>query len=263
MPFNSTQLPSFNIRSDRRSSANSSPYRDHVAELKNTTPKQPFFFLKPTTSILPAHPSITGLTNKKGSAKDAPPSARPAILAPKGVNLHYEVELALIMGKDMKDYDGEGDWKEYVSGYAVGIDMSARNVQEEAKKKGLPWSIAKGFDTFLPISNIISPEQLPEPQNSKLWLSVNGEVRQDDSTALMLFPIPRILSEISKVMTLRKHDVVLTGTPKGVGTVVDGDLVKAGIKVIKEDGSDGEDIEWGSIEVDVKDSAGLYEFKET
>lgn len=134
--------------------------------------------------------------------------------------------------------------------------MTARNVQDEAKKKSLPWSIAKGFDTFLPISNYISKELIPDPHNIELYLSVNGEVRQKDSTALMLFRIPRQLSDISKVMTLEKGDLILTGTPKGVGPVKVGDVMKAGIKV------GGTELDEG-IEVKVEEKGGLYEFLET
>lgn len=139
----------------------------------------------------------------------------------------------------------------------MSIDMTARNVQNEAKKKGLPWSIAKGFDTFLPVSNIIPKSAIPDPHKVELYLTVNGESKQADSTDLMLFQIPRILSDISKVMTLEKGDVVLTGTPKGVGSVRPGDVMKAGVKV------DGKEIEEGKIEVKVEESTSTYEFKET
>lgn len=135
--------------------------------------------------------------------------------------------------------------------------MTARNVQDEAKKKGLPWSIAKGFDTFLPLSRFIHKIKIPDPHNVNLYLSVNGEVKQDDSTALMLFRILRQLADISSVMTLNKGDIVLTGTPKGVGEVITGDVMTAGIRV------DGHELEEGRIEVEVKDRMGRYEFNET
>lgn len=135
--------------------------------------------------------------------------------------------------------------------------MTARNVQDEAKKKGLPWSIAKGFDTFLPISNFISKKQIPDPHKAFLWLSVNNQMKQSDNTDLMLYRIPRQLSDISRVMTLEKGDIVLTGTPKGVGPVQTGDVMRAGIKV------DGKDVEEASLEVPVEDRGGLYEFSET
>lgn len=143
------------------------------------------------------------------------------------------------------------------AGYILAIDMTARDVQDEAKRKGLPWSIAKGFDTFMPISNFIAKHRIPNPQQAHLWLSVNNEVKQSDNTELMLFRIPRQLSDISRVMTLEQGDIVLTGTPKGVGPVKTGDVMKAGLQV------DGEDIEEARIEVEVEDKEGLYEFRET
>jgi acylpyruvate hydrolase len=139
----------------------------------------------------------------------------------------------------------------------MSIDMTARNAQNEAKKKGLPWSISKGFDTFLPVSQIIPKSAIPDPHNVEIYLTVNDKIRQNDSTNLMLFQIPRMLSDISKVMTLEKGDIVITGTPKGVGSVVPGDIMRAGIKV------GGEEIEEGKIEVGVEESTSTYQFAET
>lgn len=133
--------------------------------------------------------------------------------------------------------------------------MTARNVQDAAKQSGLPWTIAKGFDTFLPLSNPISSASVPDPHNVDLWLSLDGEMKQEDSTGLMLFRIPKILSEISKVMTLEDGDIVLTGTPKGVGPVKAGQRMKAGMRV------DGKELEGASIDVHVQDSSSSYEFK--
>jgi 2-keto-4-pentenoate hydratase/2-oxohepta-3-ene-1,7-dioic acid hydratase in catechol pathway len=214
-------------------------YADHVTELNNQRPKQPFFFLKPPSSILQ-------------------PGAGP-VIQPKGVNLHYEVELALIMGKQVKDFDAKDERAalDSIESYAISIDMTARNVQNEAKKKGLPWDIAKGFDTFLPVSNIIQKSAIPDPHNVEIYLTVNDKVHQQDSTELMLFRIPRILSDISKVMTLEAGDIVLTGTPKGVGPVVPGDVMKAGIRV------NGKELEEGKIEVNVEESTSSYEYAET
>jgi len=214
-------------------------YADHVTELNNTRPKQPFFFLKPASSLLY-------------------PGAGP-VIRPKGVDLHYEVELALILGKDLKDLEASDEKGaiDAIESYALSIDMTARNAQNEAKKKGLPWDIAKGFDTFLPISNIIEKSDIPDPHNVELYLTVNNEHRQKDSTELMLFRIPRILSDISKVMKLEKGDIILTGTPKGVGPVVPGDIMRAGIKV------GGKELKEGHIEVGVEESTSTYEFQET
>ena len=141
--------------------------------------------------------------------------------------------------------------------YAVSIDLTGRNLQNEAKNKGLPWSIAKGFDTFCPISNIIPKSRIPDPHDVELFLSVNNEIRQNDSTNLMLFRIPRLLGDISQVMTLEKGDVVLTGTPKGVGSIDVGDVMRAGVKV------EGKEIEEGAIEVRVAEKGGLYVYEET
>ena len=135
--------------------------------------------------------------------------------------------------------------------------MTARNVQNEAKKKGLPWSIAKGFDTFLPMSNIIQKSAIPDPHNIELYLTVNDKVQQNDSTELMLFNIPQILGDISRVMTLEPGDIVLTGTPKGVGPVVPGDVMRAGIRV------NGKELEDAKIEVKVEESTSSNVYKET
>lgn len=135
--------------------------------------------------------------------------------------------------------------------------MTARNAQNEAKKKGLPWDIAKGFDTFLPMSNIISKASISNPQDVELFLKVNGETKQQGSTNLMIYQIPRILSDISKVMTLHPGDIILTGTPAGVGPAVPGDVIQAGLKI------DGKELEEGSIEIPVEESPTSYVFAET
>ncbi|KAL1859278.1 hypothetical protein Plec18170_002394 [Paecilomyces lecythidis] len=214
-------------------------YADHITELNNSRPKQPFFFLKPPSSIL-----IPG---------------QGPVLRPKGVSLHYEVELGLVMGKTVRDLDPEDHQGalDAIDSYVLAIDMTARNVQDEAKKKGLPWSIAKGFDTFLPISERIPKSAIPDPHDAFLRLSVGDQLRQADSTGLMLFRIPRQLSDISRVMTLEPGDLILTGTPKGVGQVKPGDILRAAIEV------NGKDIPEGKIEVEVKEREGPYEFKET
>ena len=141
--------------------------------------------------------------------------------------------------------------------YFLAIDMTARNVQDEAIRKGLPWDVAKGFDTFLPLSLPISKDKISNPHDARLWLSVNGQLRQNDNTNLMLHNIPEQLSEISSVMTLEPGDIVLTGTPKGVGPVTAGDVVKAGLEM------GDKPIEEASLEFLVEDSQGRYRFSET
>lgn len=206
-------------------------YADHVKELRNTAPTEPFFFLKPPSALL--HP------------RSGP------VLCPRGVDLHYEVELAAVMGATADNLTPENAL-DYVKGWCVGIDMTARNYQEAAKKAGLPWTLCKGFKTFLPVSGFIPKELLPDPHAATLFLRVNGEVRQCDSTALMLFRVPRLLQHVTGVTTLFEDDLVLTGTPKGVGRVVPGDVMVAGIEV------DGEEIEEGRIEVTVEERVGGY-----
>ncbi|QPH00928.1 hypothetical protein C2857_005041 [Epichloe festucae Fl1] len=214
-------------------------YADHIAELQNMKPKQPFFFLKPPSSIVL-------------------PGEGPC-LRPGGVKMHFEVELALIMGKTVRDLEADDAMGalEAIRAYAVAIDMTARNVQDEAKRKGLPWDIAKGFDTFLPMSEVIPKKAIADPHDVELFLDVNGESRQRGSTGLMIYRIPRIVSDISKVMTLHPGDIVLTGTPAGVGPVAPGDVMRAGVRV------DGEELEEGRMEVRVEQSPCSYQFSET
>jgi len=144
-----------------------------------------------------------------------------------------------------------------MSGFILSIDMTARNVQDEAKRKGLPWSIAKGFDTFMPISEPIMKSVLPDPYAAELWLSVDGKVKQNDKVELMLFRIPRILSDVARVMGLERGDIVLTGTPKGVGPVKAGEVMEAGLRV------DGAEVEKARLKVLVQEKTGSYEFRET
>jgi len=214
-------------------------YADHVKELNNQRPKQPFFFLKPSSSIL--------LPNEG------------PVLRPAGVNMHFEIELGLVIGKTVRDLNTEDDGEilQYIDSYVLAIDMTARNAQEEAKKRGLPWSIAKGFDTFCPIAGPVAKSAIADPHNVELYLKVNGETKQEDNTELMLFRIPRQLSDISKVMTLEKGDIVLTGTPKGVGTVVSGDVLECGMRI------QGKEVEEAKLRVEIKDREGPYVFTET
>lgn len=121
-------------------------------------------------------------------------------------------------------------------------------------KKGLPWSIGKGFDTFLPLSEFIPKHKIPDPYNVRLSLSINGETKQDDKTNLMLFPIHKILSHMSCIMTLQKGDLILTGTPKGVGAVKPGDVLKAELTYNDES--------LASIDVTAEEKPGPYEYKE-
>ena len=147
--------------------------------------------------------------------------------------MHHEVELGVVIGETCTNVD-ENDAMKYVDGYALTIDMTARDIQTEAKNNSMPWTEAKCFDTFMPISTFIPKSQINDPHDINLWLKVDDELRQDDSTNLMIFSIPTLISEITKCMTLEKGDVIATGTPQGVGPVVDGQTIRAGIKGVIE-----------------------------
>lgn len=114
---------------------------------------------------------------------------------------------------------------------ALAVDMTARNMQDKAKKSGLPWSAAKGFDTFTPISSMISKDQIPDPHNVDLWLTVDKEMRQRGNTSDMIFSIPELIAYVSSIMTLEAGDVMLTGTPKGVSQLQHGQVVHAGLQL--------------------------------
>uniref|UniRef100_UPI00262848AF fumarylacetoacetate hydrolase family protein n=1 Tax=Geobacter sp. TaxID=46610 RepID=UPI00262848AF len=113
--------------------------------------------------------------------------------------------------------------------YGVAIDLTLRDVQAELKKKGLPWDIAKGFDTACPLSEFVPAERIADPQDLRIRLAVNGALRQDGSTSLMIHPVRELISYLSGIFTLEPGDVILTGTPAGVGPLVSGDTVEAEI----------------------------------
>ncbi|KAI0748432.1 hypothetical protein C8Q80DRAFT_1219586 [Daedaleopsis nitida] len=179
-------------------------YSEHAKELNNAVPKEPILFLKPTTSYVPSGGNVE---------------------IPEGVLAHYEVELGVVVSKRGRDIP-EAEAESYVAGYALAVDMTARNLQEEIKAKRLPWTVAKGFDTFTPISSYIPRELVADAAALGLVLKVNGTVKQDGNTKDMLFSIPRLIQHISTIMTLEEGDLILTGTPSGVGPVVPGDKVE-------------------------------------
>ncbi|KAN0076829.1 hypothetical protein V8E55_010684 [Tylopilus felleus] len=179
-------------------------YAEHVKELGNTRPKEPFFFLKPTTSYLPSGGNVE---------------------IPNGIIAHHEVELGLVIGKGGRDILQDAA-ESHIAGYALAVDMTARNMQEEVKKKGLPWSTVKGFDTFTPIGKFIPKSLITDPHDLRLALKINGAVKQDGTTGDMIFRIPRLIEHISSIMTLEEGDLILTGTPSGVGPVTPGDAIE-------------------------------------
>ncbi|KDP27823.1 hypothetical protein JCGZ_18903 [Jatropha curcas] len=183
-------------------------YAAHAKELGNAVPKEPVLFLKPTSSYL-----------ENGGTIEIPHPLE---------SLDHEVELAVVIGQKGRDVP-QTIAMDYVGGYALGLDMTAREIQSSAKSAGLPWTVAKGQDTFTPISSVLPKSAVPDPDNLELWLKVDGDVRQKGSTKDMIFKIPYLISHISSIMTLFEGDVILTGTPPGVGPVKIGQKITAGI----------------------------------
>lgn len=183
-------------------------YAAHAKELGNAVPKEPVLFLKPTSSYLP-----------NGGTIQIPHPYE---------SLDHEVELAVVIGQKARDV-AESTAMDYVGGYALALDMTAREIQASAKSAGLPWTVAKGQDTFTPISAVLPKSAINDPDNLELWLKVDDEIRQKGSTRDMIFKIPFLISHISSIMTLMEGDVILTGTPKGVGPVRAGQKITAGI----------------------------------
>ncbi|GAB6023278.1 Acylpyruvase fahd1, mitochondrial [Chamberlinius hualienensis] len=176
-------------------------------------PDKPLIFMKPTTAYI-----------EQGSP----------IKFPLGCSeLHHEVELGVVIGKVGANISEEIAM-DYVGGYALALDMTARDLQDEAKKKGLPWTLAKGYDTSCPISSFIPKSSITDPHNVNLWLKINQITKQNGSTKDMHFKVPYLISYVSKYFTLQPGDLILTGTPAGVGPVKSGDIIEAGIEGIAQ-----------------------------
>ncbi|XP_056144731.1 acylpyruvase FAHD1, mitochondrial [Lampris incognitus] len=183
-------------------------YAEHAKELQNAVPAEPVLFLKPPSAYV-----------KEGS---------PILVPAYSSNLHHEVELGVVIGKGGTAIP-RSSAMDHVAGYALCLDMTARDVQEECKAKGLPWTRAKAFDTSCPVSEFVPKERIPDPGNVRLWLKVNDQLRQDCCTSQMIFSIPHLISYISEIITLEEGDLILTGTPKGVSAVREHDELQAGI----------------------------------
>ncbi len=183
-------------------------YAEHIRELGNETPDVPVIFIKPASSVIPDGGTI--------------------VIPPYSHDCHHEAELALLVGREGKDIPQERAM-EHIAGFGVAIDLTLRDVQAELKRKGLPWEIAKGFDTACPLSDFVPAAEVGDPQHLSIRLSVNGELRQDGSTSMMIHTIPAIVSHMSRIFTLEPGDVILTGTPAGVGPLKPGDEVVAEI----------------------------------
>lgn len=186
-------------------------YAEHAKELGNETPAAPVLFMKPATSVIGDEETVR--------------------IPDYSQECHYEVELALLIGKQCRAVSPDRAM-EHLAGYGVAIDMTLRDVQNQLKSKGLPWEIAKGFDTSCPLSDFVPAGMVSDPHNLQLKLSVNGELRQNGCSSDMIHRIPGIISHISGIFTLEPGDVILTGTPAGVGAVRSGDVMAAGIESV-------------------------------
>jgi 2-keto-4-pentenoate hydratase/2-oxohepta-3-ene-1,7-dioic acid hydratase in catechol pathway len=140
--------------------------------------------------------------------------------------LNHEVELGVVIGKKCKNVS-QKKALDYVLGYVVALDITARDIQSEAKKNGWPWTIAKGFDTFGPISDVVLKEKVSDPNNLDISLKINGEVKQSSNTCNMIYSVERIIEFISSIMTLEPGDLIMTGTPEGVGEIRKYDIIEA------------------------------------
>lgn len=186
-------------------------YEKHAKEMGGEVPADPVIFMKPPTALV-----------RSGGM----------VMIPKvSQELHHEVELVAIIERTARDVSEE-QALEYVLGYAVGLDMTLRDLQSAAKKRGEPWTVAKAFDTSAPISEVVLRDQIADPHALTLKLGVNGETRQHGSTADMILKIPAIISYLSRIFTLERGDCIFTGTPEGVGQVVAGDRLHAEIEGI-------------------------------
>jgi len=181
-------------------------YQEHAQEMHASVSENPVLFLKPDSAVIFSHDTI---------------------LIPKMSQcLHHEIELGIVIGKKGK-HISEENARDYVLGYLVGLDITARDLQSIAKKNGWPWGIPKGFDTFAPLSDVVLKEKAPNPQNLELELKVNGVVKQKATPGQMIYSLEHIIAFLSDVMTLEPGDLVLTGTPAGVGEIKEGDVLEA------------------------------------
>jgi len=182
-------------------------YAAHRREMGGDDRDPPFFFAKPADAIVPPGKDVA--------------------YPPKTGNLHHEIELVVALGAGGGDVPAERAL-ELVFGYAVGVDMTRRDLQNAAREKAQPWDASKGFDASAPIS-AIKPWTGPAPQG-RIRLSVNGQPRQDASVADMIWNVAEIVSEASRLWALAPGDLIYTGTPEGVGPLVRGDRVEGEVE---------------------------------
>lgn len=188
-------------------------YVDHAKEMGGTGREAPFFFMKPADAILPIAAGTVGEMRY--------PS--------KTVELHHEIELVVAIGKGGVDIKAD-DAMEHVWGYAVGLDMTRRDLQADAKKQGRPWCTAKGFDQSAPISPIYPIARAADLDKAAIYLEVNEQRRQSGTMDQMIWSIPETIEILSQYFELMPGDLIFTGTPVGVAAVGPGDLLQGGVE---------------------------------
>lgn len=186
-------------------------YVEHIQELGNEQHEKPVVFLKTTSSVIYSGDKIIYPSFSK--------------------DMHHETELVLLLGSKVKNAD-QSEAKNSIVAYGVGLDMTLRDVQNDLKKKGHPWTIAKCFDTSTVLSEFVSADDYKLSLEELLILKVNGELRQHDKLNKMIFNPVQIVEYISSLMTLEAGDLIFTGTPKGVSKVNKGDILEAEIENI-------------------------------
>lgn len=186
-------------------------YAAHAAELGNDIPTRPILFIKPASSVVSLDTPIMSSVSDSRRGNSYP--------------VHYEAELCVQLGSDLKKATLQ-QAKAAISGVTLGLDLTLRDLQSELKDKGHPWERAKSFDGACVLGDWVSPETFGDFTNVKYQLFINKTLTQDGDTALMLFPVYELLVEISHAFSLQAGDVIMTGTPSGVGELEFGDELK-------------------------------------
>jgi fumarylpyruvate hydrolase len=187
-------------------------YEEHAKEMGFTGREPPFFFLKPADAVVVVDAGQT-ITLPYPSLTH---------------NLHHEVELVVAIGRGGKNIRA-ADAQAHIFGYAVGLDMTRRDLQTEMKKQGRPWCIGKAYDRSAPIGPITPAAQAPDIAQAALWIQVNGNDRQRSQIAKLIWNIGEVIEHLSAAWELQSGDLVYTGTPEGVGAVTSGDTMTAGV----------------------------------
>ena len=193
-------------------------YLKHAKELDSPVPTEPVFFVKTINSII----------------TDGKPIIYPRILYENEEfnRVDHEVELAFILSKRCKKIWSENAF-DYIQGYSIFLDITARKMQIFDRNKNLPWYRSKNFDTFSVIGpRIVPTDEIEDPHNLNIELLLNGKKQQSSNTSYMIFKIPKMVEYLSSFLTLEKGDIVATGTPSGVGPIQPGDVIKASIEKI-------------------------------